>query len=77
VPEASLDRSDAAPDGSVLLHLSVPAGEDDEQSRQTAESATAALARACVEDGLPVLELGPRSRSLEDLFVDLLGERPQ
>ncbi|MEW6268975.1 MAG: ABC transporter ATP-binding protein [Thermodesulfobacteriota bacterium] len=77
VAEAEETRRDRASDGSVLLHLSHPARDGDEASRRTAERVTSALARACVEAGLPVLELGPRSRTLEDLFVDLLGERPQ
>ncbi|HEY8515046.1 MAG TPA: ABC transporter ATP-binding protein [Candidatus Binatia bacterium] len=77
VPEAQETRRDRTPDGSVLLHLLHPGRDGDEESRRSAERVTDALARACVADGLPVLELGPRTRTLEDLFVDLLGERPQ
>jgi ABC-2 type transport system ATP-binding protein len=39
-----------------------------------AEDLCAAIAAAAVACGWPVLELGPRLRTLEDLFVDLLGE---
>lgn len=79
VPDARLvrvERAADASDGSVLVHLAHPAGEGEDQARRTAERVTDALARGCVARNLPVLELGPRSRTLEDLFVDLLGERP-
>jgi len=71
--DVELTRTEDAPDGTVLLHLSHPLGATDDGSRHVAERVTAELARACVAAGLPVLELGPRSRTLEDLFVDLLG----
>ena len=77
VPELTLKSVDAADDGSLLLHLAHSQGSSDEEGRRIAENVTAALARACVEAGLPVLELGPRNRTLEDLFVDLLGRSPQ
>jgi len=74
VPEVALHATDEGADGSVVLHLRLAAAtepriEDDARTEQV----TTALARACVAAGLPVLELGPRSRTLEDLFVDLLG----
>lgn len=75
VPEATLHASDEGDDGSVVLHLRVASPGDGEDDART-ERVTSALARACVAAGLPVLELGPRSRTLEDLFVDLLGRRP-
>jgi len=41
------------------------------------ETLAAELARACVGAGIPVIELGPRNRSLEDLFIELLdGKDP-
>ena len=75
VPEAALHAAEEGSDGSVVLHLRVggPGGTVDDART---ERITTALAQACVGAGLPVLELGPRSRTLEDLFVDLLGSRP-
>ena len=71
VPEATLHAADEGTDGSVVLHLRIAGGEP--ASDALTERVTTALAEACVAAGLPVLELGPRSRTLEDLFVDLLG----
>ena len=71
VPEATLHAADEGTDGSVVLHLRIAGGEP--ASDALTERVTTALAEACVAAGLPVLELGPRSRALEDLFVDLLG----
>jgi len=75
VPGAVLRRAEEGADGTVLLHL-VLAPDADADDPRAAEAATTALARACVAAGLPVLELGPRSRTLEDLFVDLLARSP-
>jgi len=77
VPGAALTRTESAPDGTVLLHLTHPQGASDDESSAIAEQVTTALAGACVAARLPVLELGPRSRTLEDLFVDLLGSAPR
>jgi ABC-2 type transport system ATP-binding protein len=77
VPELSLKSSEVAADGSRLLHLAHAEGADDDECRRITERVAAALARACVATDLPVLELGPRNRTLEDLFVDLLGRSPQ
>ncbi len=77
VDGAHTARTEVASDGALLAHLVLRERGDGVATRETAERVTAAVARACVERGLPVLELGPRSRTLEDLFVDLLGERPR
>ncbi|MEY4948196.1 MAG: putative transporter ATP-binding protein YxlF [Pseudomonadota bacterium] len=37
------------------------------------EESAAEIARRCVAGGWPVLEVGPRRRTLEDVFVELLG----
>ena len=71
VPDVTLHGADEGTDGSVVLHLRLAA--DASANDLQTERATTALAQACVAAGLPVLELGPRSRTLEDLFVDLLG----
>jgi len=76
-PEIRHAEREAADDGSLLVRLVHRLGEDDAASRAIAERVTAWLARSCVERGLPVLELGPRRRTLEDLFVDLLAEQPR
>jgi len=76
VPQATLRLAEDGADGTVLLHLVLAPGADDAASARAAEAATTALAQACVAHGLPVLELGPRTRTLEDLFVDLLGGGP-
>jgi ABC-2 type transport system ATP-binding protein len=62
-------------DGALVVHLA----RTDAFAAQRAsglsavdESLAAELARACVGAGLPVIELGPRNRSLEDLFIELL-----
>jgi ABC-2 type transport system ATP-binding protein len=70
-----LHATDEGTDGSVVLHLHLAEAGEPASDAET-ERVTAALARACVAAGLPVLELGPRSRTLEDLFVDLLGSAP-
>jgi ABC-2 type transport system ATP-binding protein len=76
VPDVALHAADEGADGSVVLHLRVVGRPDADADDARTERATTALAQACVAAGLPVLELGPRSRTLEDLFVDLLGSRP-
>jgi ABC-2 type transport system ATP-binding protein len=45
------------------------------ESVDRADGLCAAVAAEAVARGWPVLELGPRLRTLEDLFVDLLGEK--
>jgi ABC-2 type transport system ATP-binding protein len=75
IGEVTLHAADDSADGSVILHLRIT-GATESASDADTERVTAALARACVVAGLPVLELGPRSRTLEDLFVDLLGRAP-
>jgi ABC-2 type transport system ATP-binding protein len=77
VPELTLSGVEAGDDGSLLLHLAHVPGTSEHEGRAIAERLTDALAHACVAAGLPVLELGPRNRTLEDLFVDLLGRSPQ
>jgi ABC-2 type transport system ATP-binding protein len=77
LPDVRRTASEEGADGSLLVHLVHRLGEGEAESRAIAEAVTSSLARGCVERGLPVLELGPRSRTLEDLFVDLLGERPR
>jgi ABC-2 type transport system ATP-binding protein len=71
-PGVTLLATDDGADGSVVLHLRLAGGEEGASDAET-ERVTTALAQACVAAGLPVLELGPRSRTLEDLFVDLLA----
>jgi ABC-type multidrug transport system ATPase subunit len=75
VPQATLRRVEDGADGTVLLHLVHQAADAD--AARAAERVTTALAQACVAAGLPILELGPRTRNLEDLFVDLLGKAPE
>jgi ABC-type multidrug transport system ATPase subunit len=65
-----------AADQTLVAHLAHPVADSESATGQILEQATAALARACVKAGFPVLELGPRSRTLEDLFVDLLEREP-
>jgi len=69
VGQVSVERAE---DGTLLAHLVHPLGESGSDTRGILERVTDAIARACVSGGWPVLELGPRSRTLEDLFVDLL-----
>lgn len=76
VPSAALRVAEEGEDGTVLLHLLVRDADGEKDPARAAERVTTALAQACVAAGLPVLELGPRSRTLEDLFVDLLGRSP-
>jgi ABC-2 type transport system ATP-binding protein len=65
-------RCEVAPEGGVTAHVSHGFGAD--ASGEAAERLCAAIARETVAAGWPVLELGPRLRTLEDLFVTLLGE---
>ncbi|HZR83285.1 MAG TPA: ABC transporter ATP-binding protein [Candidatus Binatia bacterium] len=69
VGRLAIERAD---DGTLLAHLAHEQGTSDEETRRVREQVTAELARACIAAGWPLLELGPRSRTLEDLFVDLL-----
>jgi ABC-2 type transport system ATP-binding protein len=59
-------------DGVLIARLAHEHGATDEASRRVQEAIATELARACVAAGWPVLEIGPRSRTLEDLFVELL-----
>jgi ABC-2 type transport system ATP-binding protein len=65
-------RSEAAPEGDVVVHLTHGLGAD--APPEVATRLCAAIAREAVAAGWPVHELGPRLRTLEDLFVTLLGE---
>ncbi len=67
-------RIERCADGSLLAHLAHPTGPGEAETRAQLERCASELARACVAAGWPVLEVGPRSRTLEDLFVELLGE---
>jgi ABC-2 type transport system ATP-binding protein len=59
------------PDGRLAVQLThAPFAEGSDR----VERLCAAIAAEAVARGWPVLELGPRLRTLEDLFVDLLGE---
>jgi ABC-2 type transport system ATP-binding protein len=76
VPDLRLERMESDDDGTLLAYLVHPQGEGEESSRVLAERVTSELARAAVAAGLPVLEVGQRRQTLEDLLVDLLGEEP-
>jgi hypothetical protein len=65
-------RVDAGADGALLAHLAHPHAESELETQRIAERVAADVARTCVEAGLPIIELGPRIRTLEDLFVELL-----
>jgi ABC-2 type transport system ATP-binding protein len=69
VPGVESVRCEAGDDGRLTVqlgHARVP-GEDGDRL-------CAAIAATAVARGWPIFELGPRLRSIEDLFVDLLGE---
>jgi ABC-2 type transport system ATP-binding protein len=68
-------RIDRDATGAVTAHLTHPQGANETETQRSLERVTSDLARRCVEAGLPIFELGPRSRTLEDMFVELLEER--
>lgn len=65
-------RCEPEPDGDLTVHVTHGRGAD--AGPETAAQLCAAIAREAVAAGWPVHELGPRLRTLEDLFVTLLGE---
>lgn len=60
--------------GGLLARLSRE--DPDRPDDRSLEEAAAEIARRCVAAGRDVLEVGPRRRTLEDVFVEILGSEP-
>ncbi|MFM7141772.1 MAG: ABC transporter ATP-binding protein [Alphaproteobacteria bacterium] len=71
LPGLRLGSVEGDGEGGLLARLSRV--DPDRAEAHALEAAAAEVARRCVGAGFDVLEVGPRRRTLEDVFVEILG----